>query len=75
VNFRAGLHCGLVLTGEIGSTLHVQLEGGSQRVSMLDMPGMPETEQDAEIRGAILRLGEAIVQVAKVSHGTVPHHP
>ena len=34
-----------------------------------------EPAQDAEIRAAILRLGEAMVQVAKDSHGTVPHHP
>jgi hypothetical protein len=38
-----------VLTGEIGSTLHLQFEGGSQRVSTLDMPGI---EYDAEIRSA-----------------------
>jgi hypothetical protein len=75
VNFRAGLHCGLVLTGEIRSAPHVQFEGGSQRVSMLDMAGIPEPEQDAGIRAAILWLGEAIVQVAKDSHGIVPHHP
>ena len=41
---------------------------------MLDMPGIPEPEQDAGIRAAILRLGEAIVQ-AKDSHGIVRHHP
>jgi len=58
-----------------GLTLHVQFEGGSAEVSMLDMPGIPEPEQNAGIRAAILRLGEAIVQVAKDSHGTVPHHP
>jgi hypothetical protein len=52
-----------------GLTLHVQFEGGSAEVSMLDMPGIPEPEQDAGIRAAILRLGEAIVQVAKDSHG------
>ena len=57
-----------------GLTLHVQFEGGSAQVSMLDMPGIPEPEQDAGIRAAILRLGEAIVQ-AKDSHGIVRHHP
>jgi hypothetical protein len=74
VNFRAGLLCGPVLTGEIGSAVHVQFEGGSQRISMLDMPGIPQSEQDAGIRAAILRLGEAMVQVANDPHGTVPHH-
>jgi hypothetical protein len=42
---------------------------------MLDMAGIPEPEQDAGIRAAILRLGEPIVQVAKDSHGIVRHHP
>ena len=64
-----------MLTGEIRSALHVQFERRSQRVSMLDMPGIPEPEQDAGIRAAILWLGEAIVQVTKNSHGIVPHHP
>ena len=75
VNFRAGLHCGLVLTGEIRSAPHVQFEGGSTEVSMLDMLGIPEPEQDAGIRAAIPRLGEAIVQAAKESDGIVRHHP
>jgi hypothetical protein len=39
------------------------------------MAGIPEPKQDAGIRAAILRLGEAIVQVAKDSHGAVPRHP
>ena len=56
-------------------TLHVQFEGGSTEVSMLDMLGIPEPEQDAGIRAAIPRLGEAIVQAAKDSHGIVRHHP
>ena len=56
-------------------TLHVQFEGGSTEVSMLDMLGIPEPEQDAGIRAAIRRLGEAIVQAAKDSHGIVRHHP
>ncbi len=55
-----------------GLSLHVQFEGG---FSMLDMPGIPEPEQDAGIRAAILRLGEAIVQAATDSHGIIRHHP
>jgi hypothetical protein len=42
---------------------------------MLDMPGIPEPEQDAGIRAAILRLGEAMGQAAKEPHGIVGHHP
>jgi hypothetical protein len=49
-----------------GLTLHVQFEGGSA-----DMPGIPEPEQDAGIRAAILRLGEASERLSC----TVPHHP
>ena len=58
-----------------GLTLHVQFEGGSAEVSMLDMPGIPEAEQPAGLRAAILRLGDAIVQAAKDSHGIVEHRP
>jgi hypothetical protein len=43
-----------------GLTLHVQFEGGSAEVSMLDIPGIPEAEQPAGMRAAMLRLGEAI---------------
>jgi hypothetical protein len=42
---------------------------------MLDMPGIPEPEQDAGIRDAILRLGEAMVQAANDPHGIDPYHP
>ncbi len=58
-----------------GLTLHVQFEGGSADISMLDMPGIPEAEQLSGLRTAILRLGEAIVQAAKDSHGIIRHHP
>jgi hypothetical protein len=33
VNFRAELHCGVVLNGGIGSAQHVQFAGGSADVS------------------------------------------
>jgi hypothetical protein len=46
-----------------GLTLHVQFEGGSAEVSMLDMPCIPEAEQPAGLQAAILRLGEAIVPI------------
>ncbi len=58
-----------------GVTLHVQFEGGSAEVSMLDMPGIPEAEQPSGLRAAILRLGEAIVQAAKDPNGIVGHRP
>ena len=58
-----------------GLILHVQFEGGSAEVSMLDMPGIPELEQDAGIRAAILRLGEAIVQAAKDPHDIIERRP
>jgi hypothetical protein len=42
---------------------------------MLDMPGIPDAEQPAGLRVAILRLGEAIVQAAKDPRGIVEHRP
>ena len=48
-----------------GLTLHVQFEGGSAEISMLEMPAIPETEQPAGLRAAILRLGEAIFRRRK----------
>jgi hypothetical protein len=41
-----------------GLTLHVQFEGGTADVSMLDMSGLPEPDR----WNSVLRLGEAIVQ-------------
>jgi hypothetical protein len=58
-----------------GLILHVQFEGGSAEVSVLDMPGISEGEQPAGTRAAILRLGEAIAQAAKDPHGIVEHPP
>ena len=48
-----------------GLSLHVQFEGGSAEISMLDMPGIPEASNPKELRAAILRLGEGIVQAAE----------
>jgi hypothetical protein len=52
--------CGWVPPGDaektcvlMGLTLRVQFEGGSEAVSMLDMPGIPESEQTPD-RAAIL---------------------
>ena len=58
-----------------GLNLHVQFQGGSAEVSMLEMPSIPEPEQEAGTRASILRLGQAIVQAAQDPQGIVRHAP
>ena len=42
-----------------GLTLHVQFEGGSAEISMLDMPGIPEAEQPAGTPGCDFAPGRS----------------
>ena len=55
-------------------TLHVQFEGGSTEVSMLDMLGIPEPEQDAG-SGLDSALGRSHSSGGEKLHGIVRHHP
>jgi hypothetical protein len=58
-----------------GLNLDVQFDGGSAEVSMLEMPQIPEREQEPGIRAAILRLGKAIVEAAQDPQGIIGSPP
>jgi hypothetical protein len=51
-----------------GLTLHVQFEGGTADVSMLDMSGLPEPDRWNPGCDSAGSGGERL-------HGLVPHHP